>query len=114
MLVASTPAQRGGRSLRLTDALRRLRARFQCPRWDGAEEWRAAPRVSGGGGHDIHYGIFRHDTDGVRESSAASTEFMMTCMDWALPVLCPLSTCLFQQPAWLRRLPPVLGTNASA
>ena len=41
---------------------------------------------AGGGGHDIHYGIFRKPTDGVRESSAASTEFMMTCMDWARPV----------------------------
>jgi hypothetical protein len=40
----------------------------------------------GGGGHDIHYGIFRAPTDGVRESSAASTAFMMSCMDWARPV----------------------------
>jgi hypothetical protein len=40
----------------------------------------------GGGGHDIHYGIFRAPSDGVRESSAASTAFMMSCMDWARPV----------------------------
>jgi len=43
-------------------------------------------RPPGGGSLDIHYGIFRRDTDGVREASAASTEFMMTCMDWARPV----------------------------
>jgi hypothetical protein len=40
----------------------------------------------GGGGHDIHYGLFRADGDGVRESSANSTAFMMSCMDWARPV----------------------------
>ena len=39
----------------------------------------------GGGGHDIHYGIFRSPSDGVRESSKHSTDFMMSCMDWARP-----------------------------
>jgi hypothetical protein len=43
-------------------------------------------RRTGGGGHDIHYGIFRAPSDGVRESAAASTDFMMSCMDWARPV----------------------------
>ena len=42
----------------------------------------------GGGGHDIHYGLFRSEEDGVRESSANSTAFMMSCMDWARPVRC--------------------------
>ena len=42
--------------------------------------------VMGGGGDSIHYGIFRSPSDGVRESSAASTAFMMSCMDWARPV----------------------------
>ena len=46
----------------------------------------------GGGGHDIHYGLFRSEEDGVRESSANSTAFMMSCMDWARPV-CPASGC---------------------
>ena len=43
---------------------------------------------AGGGGESIHYGIFRSPTDGVREASEASTDFMMTCMDWARPVRC--------------------------
>lgn len=45
--------------------------------------------LAGGGGHDIHYGIFRSPADGVRESSAASTAFMMSCMDWVRPVRPP-------------------------
>lgn len=40
----------------------------------------------GGGSHDIHYGIFRSETDGVREASNNSTDFMLSCMDWARPV----------------------------
>ena len=39
--------------------------------------------VMGGGGHDIHFGIYKNPTDGVKESSAHTTEWMMTQMDWA-------------------------------
>ena len=39
--------------------------------------------VMGGGGHDIHFGIYKNPGDGVKESSAYTTEWMMTQMDWA-------------------------------
>lgn len=39
--------------------------------------------VMGGGGDDIHFGIYRSPGDGVRESSAATTEWMMTQLDMA-------------------------------
>ena len=40
--------------------------------------------VMGGGGHDIHFGIYKSPEDGVfKESSAYTTEWMMTQMDWA-------------------------------
>ena len=39
--------------------------------------------VMGGGGHDIHFGIYKNPEDGVKESSAYTTEWMMTQMDWA-------------------------------
>jgi len=42
--------------------------------------------VMGGGGHDIHFGIYRAPTDGVLESSQHTTEWMMTQMDWASPI----------------------------
>ena len=40
--------------------------------------------VMGGGGHDIHFGIYKSPEDGkAKESSAYTTEWMMTQMDWA-------------------------------
>ena len=41
--------------------------------------------VMGGGGYDIHFGIYKSPTDGVKESSQHTTDWMMTQMDWALP-----------------------------
>ena len=40
----------------------------------------------GGGGHDIHFGIYKSPTDGVKESSDYTTEWMMTQMEWAKPI----------------------------
>lgn len=42
--------------------------------------------VMGGGGHDIHFGLFREKGWGVLESSAATTDHMVSCMDWAKKV----------------------------
>lgn len=42
--------------------------------------------VMGGGGFDIHYGIFRKPTDTVYEASKATNDRLLTCMDWTLPV----------------------------
>ena len=42
--------------------------------------------VMGGGGHDIHFGIYKSPTDGVKESSDYTTEWMMTQMEWAKPI----------------------------
>ena len=42
--------------------------------------------VMGGGGDDIHFGIYRDEKDGVRESSAATTAWMMTQLDMARPI----------------------------
>ena len=40
----------------------------------------------GGGGFDIHYGIFRNEKDTVYESSKATNERLLTCLDWTFPV----------------------------
>ena len=40
----------------------------------------------GGGGFDIHYGCFRSATDSVFESSKATNDRLLTCLDWTLPV----------------------------
>lgn len=42
--------------------------------------------AAGGGGHDIHFGIYREDGWGVKEAAAATTEFMLLNMDWAKKV----------------------------
>jgi len=42
--------------------------------------------VMGGGGFDIHYGCFRSPTDTVFESSKATNDRLLTCLDWAFPV----------------------------
>ena len=42
--------------------------------------------VMGGGGFDIHYGIFRQSTDTVYEASKATNDRLLTSMDWQLPV----------------------------
>lgn len=42
--------------------------------------------VMGGGGHDIHFGLFKNPTDGVLESSKHTTDFMCNMMDWGAPV----------------------------
>jgi sarcosine/dimethylglycine N-methyltransferase len=42
--------------------------------------------VMGGGGFDIHYGCFRSATDSVFESSKATNDRLLTCLDWTLPV----------------------------
>jgi sarcosine/dimethylglycine N-methyltransferase len=42
--------------------------------------------VMGGGGHDIHYGIFRRPTDGVYEASQATNERLLTMLDWSRPI----------------------------
>lgn len=42
--------------------------------------------VMGGGGFDIHYGIFRHPTDTVYEASKATNDRLLTCLDWVYPV----------------------------
>ena len=60
-----------------------------CATACSTQQQRSGERVRcgvGGGGESIHYGIFRSPSDGVREASEASTDFMMTCMDWARPV----------------------------
>lgn len=40
----------------------------------------------GGGGFDIHYGCFRKESDTVFESSKATNDRLLTCLDWTLPV----------------------------
>jgi cyclopropane fatty-acyl-phospholipid synthase-like methyltransferase len=40
----------------------------------------------GGGGFDIHYGIFRKSTDTVYEASKATNDRLLTCLDWTHPV----------------------------
>ena len=42
--------------------------------------------VMGGGGDDIHFGLFKKPEWGVRESSEATTEFMLQSLDWARPL----------------------------
>lgn len=40
----------------------------------------------GGGGLDIHYGIFRKPTDTVYEASKATNDRLLTSLDWTFPV----------------------------
>ena len=40
----------------------------------------------GGGGFDIHYGIFRKPSDTVYEASKATNDRLLTCLDWTHPV----------------------------
>jgi sarcosine/dimethylglycine N-methyltransferase len=42
--------------------------------------------VMGGGGQDIHYGIYRAPEDGVFESSKATNKKLLETLDWTLPV----------------------------
>ena len=42
--------------------------------------------VMGGGGLDIHYGIFRSSADGVYEASKATNKKLMEELDWKRPV----------------------------
>jgi len=42
--------------------------------------------VMGGGGMDIHFGLFRHNTDNVRVAAENTTELMLNTMDWLKPV----------------------------
>jgi len=42
--------------------------------------------VMGGGGYDIHYGIYRDEGWGVQEASRATTDFMLCLMDWMRPL----------------------------
>lgn len=42
--------------------------------------------VMGGGGLDIHYGIFRSPTDGVYEASKATNRFLKQQLDWVNPI----------------------------
>lgn len=43
--------------------------------------------VMGGGGYDIHYGIFRKASDGVFESSKATNDALLKTLDQTKPVL---------------------------
>ena len=49
-------------------------------------ESNGARHDAGGGGHDIHFGIYRDEDYGVKEAAAATTEFMLLNMDWAKKV----------------------------
>lgn len=42
--------------------------------------------VMGGGGMDIHYGIFTKDTDSVYESSKETNERLMIALEWTKPI----------------------------
>lgn len=42
--------------------------------------------VMGGGGFDIHYGVFRKESDTVYESSKETNARLLTSMDWTYPV----------------------------
>jgi sarcosine/dimethylglycine N-methyltransferase len=42
--------------------------------------------VMGGGGHDIHFGLFKSPDEGVKESGDNTTNFMCDSMNWAAPV----------------------------
>merc|ERR1712137_338156 len=39
--------------------------------------------VMGGGGHDIHFGVFKDDSWGVLESSEATTSIMLDLLNWS-------------------------------
>lgn len=42
--------------------------------------------VSGGGGLDIHQGVYRSPSDSVYEASKEMNNRLITCMDWTYPV----------------------------
>lgn len=42
--------------------------------------------VMGGGGMDIHYGIYTKESDNVYESSKATNDRLITTMDWTNPI----------------------------
>mmetsp|Transcript_27630 Transcript_27630/g.65587 ORF Transcript_27630/g.65587 Transcript_27630/m.65587 type:complete len:292 (-) Transcript_27630:244-1119(-) len=42
--------------------------------------------VMGGGGHDIHFGLFKESAWGVRESSEATTSIMLDLMNWGTTI----------------------------
>lgn len=42
--------------------------------------------VMGGGGFDIHYGVYRKPTDSVFESSKETNARLLTALDWTFPV----------------------------
>ena len=54
--------------------------------YDEAEQRLFYTIVMGGGGDDIHFGIYRNESDGVRESGANTTEWMMTQLDMGRPI----------------------------
>mmetsp|Transcript_7706 Transcript_7706/g.21925 ORF Transcript_7706/g.21925 Transcript_7706/m.21925 type:complete len:292 (+) Transcript_7706:136-1011(+) len=39
--------------------------------------------VMGGGGHDIHFGVFKEPSWGVKESSEATTNIMLDLLNWS-------------------------------
>mmetsp|Transcript_12213 Transcript_12213/g.20241 ORF Transcript_12213/g.20241 Transcript_12213/m.20241 type:complete len:404 (-) Transcript_12213:659-1870(-) len=43
--------------------------------------------VMGGGGNDIHFGVFKSADEGVREAAANTTELMLDLMQWIKPVV---------------------------
>lgn len=42
--------------------------------------------TAGGGGLDIHYGVFTKDTDSVYESSKETNKRLLTVLDWTRPI----------------------------
>ena len=48
--------------------------------------YRVEQYVMGGGGLDIHYGIYRKPTDGVYESSKATNKNLLQSLDWMCPI----------------------------
>ena len=42
--------------------------------------------TQGGGGSDIHFGLFKKPEWGVLESSIATTDFMLSSLDWIQPL----------------------------
>jgi hypothetical protein len=62
-----------------------LRYSFECT--DDEKHARVFYKyVMGGGGFDIHYGIFRKPSDTVYEASKATNDRLLTCLDWTHPV----------------------------
>lgn len=58
----------------------------------------------GGGGLDIHYGIYRSPKDGVFESSKATNKKLLADLDWTCPV----------RPSEQFGLIPYISTRSSA